>query len=48
MKLLFCYLENLRFPEIRTCETIDELDWVIGPVQACTGMLYHYLYHEEV
>jgi hypothetical protein len=29
MKLLFCYLKHLRFPEIRTCETTDKLGWVI-------------------
>ena len=29
MKLLFCYLEHLRFLEIRTCKTTDELRWVI-------------------
>jgi len=29
MKLQFCYLEHLRFPEIRTCGMTDELGWVI-------------------
>ena len=41
-------LRTPRFPEIGTCETTDELDWVTGSVQACTEMLYFYLYHEDV
>ena len=32
MILLFCCLEHLDF-EIMTCETTDELDWVIGSAQ---------------
>jgi hypothetical protein len=41
-------LRKLRFPEIKTCETTAEPGWVIGPVQACTGMIYLYLYLEDV
>jgi hypothetical protein len=29
MKLHFCYLETLRFPEIKTCNMTEELRWVI-------------------
>jgi hypothetical protein len=28
MKLLFCYLEHLGFPEIRTCETTYEFSYM--------------------
>ena len=36
MKLLFCYLEHLRFPKIRTCETTDELGWVTDIISDLT------------
>jgi len=41
-------LRKFRFPETRTCETTNELCWVIGPIQGCTGMLDFYFYHEDV
>ena len=43
MNILFCYLEHLRFPEIRTCETAEEPGWVVSSSLTKNTACFHYL-----